>query len=157
MDTGNRCGIEDTELQIVTREAVVECARTYLGTPFHHQGRKKGLDGAIDCLGLLVGVAAELGIPHHDFLAYPRYPDKRRLLIQEMDKSLIRIGTEEMLPADVPCFWIRNPKRPHHVGIMTDLGIIHTHASVGKVVETSFDERWVKRVAQAYRFVGVEN
>ncbi len=34
---------------------VVRTARTWLGTPYHHQGRLKGV--GVDCAGLLIGVA----------------------------------------------------------------------------------------------------
>ena len=39
-----------------TVDDVVKEARTWIGTPFVHQGRTKGL--ACDCLGLMIGVAA---------------------------------------------------------------------------------------------------
>jgi hypothetical protein len=41
-------------------------ARTWIGTPFHHQGRLKGV--GCDCLGLIVGVAEDSS---RIFLAYP--------------------------------------------------------------------------------------
>lgn len=44
----------------VEREAVVRVARTWLGTPYHHAGRIKGV-GA-DCLTLLAEVYAEAGV-----------------------------------------------------------------------------------------------
>ncbi len=43
---------------------VVRVARTWLGTPYHHQGRVKG--AGVDCAGLSVGVAKELGLSDVD-------------------------------------------------------------------------------------------
>lgn len=65
--------------------AIIQEARTWLGTPFKHQGRLKGQ--GVDCLGLLVGVAAALrlrgrdGLPltSRDSLAYGHYPDEAAL------------------------------------------------------------------------------
>jgi cell wall-associated NlpC family hydrolase len=37
---------------------IVTQARGWIGTPFHHQARLKGI--GCDCLGLCVGVALEL-------------------------------------------------------------------------------------------------
>ena len=39
---------------------IVTQARTWIGTPFHHQARLKGK--GCDCLGLIVGVVDELGL-----------------------------------------------------------------------------------------------
>ncbi len=44
---------------------IVACARGWIGTRFHHQGRIKKTEshkGGVDCLGLLAGVAAELDL-----------------------------------------------------------------------------------------------
>ena len=60
---------------------MVTQARTWLGTPFHHQARLKGK--GCDCLGLIVGVVDELGLKNEqgEFLAgfdevtYSKEPD----------------------------------------------------------------------------------
>ena len=41
-----------------TRDDVVAVARTWLGTPYHHQASLKGV--GTDCLGLVRGVLCEL-------------------------------------------------------------------------------------------------
>jgi cell wall-associated NlpC family hydrolase len=64
---------------------VIKAARSWLGTPFAHQGRVKGVGG--DCLGLLIGVAAELELrdkegrllAEYDALDYGHLPDEKRL------------------------------------------------------------------------------
>jgi cell wall-associated NlpC family hydrolase len=43
-----------------TRDDIVRQARTWIGTPFHHQARLKSK--GCDCLGLIVGVVDELGL-----------------------------------------------------------------------------------------------
>lgn len=43
---------------MVTREAVIAAARSWLGTPYHHQASRKGV--GCDCLGLIRGIWREL-------------------------------------------------------------------------------------------------
>lgn len=55
---------------ITQREAVVAEARTWLRTPYHHQGRLKGV--GVDCAMLLCDVYHAVGlIPHLDPRPYP--------------------------------------------------------------------------------------
>ena len=64
---------------------ICQQARTWLGTPFKHQGRVKGV--GVDCLGLLIGVAQELDLRDaqgrklaaFDALDYGHVPDEKRL------------------------------------------------------------------------------
>jgi hypothetical protein len=50
--------------KIITRMDVVTEARTWLSTPFVHQGWTKGV--ACDCIGLIKGVGVELGLFDYD-------------------------------------------------------------------------------------------
>jgi len=54
---------------MVTRDAIVKAARSWLGTPYHHQASVKGV-GA-DCLGLIRGIWRELYGPEPE--AMPAY------------------------------------------------------------------------------------
>lgn len=47
------------------RAAVVNEAESWIGTPFHHQGRIKGSAGGVDCLMLLAEVYERAGIIGH--------------------------------------------------------------------------------------------
>ncbi len=44
------------------RLAVIEEAKTWIGTPYHHQARVKGSCGGVDCLTLLAEVYERAGI-----------------------------------------------------------------------------------------------
>jgi NlpC/P60 family putative phage cell wall peptidase len=44
---------------MVTRETIVAAARSWFGTPYHHQASVKGVGS--DCLGLIRGIWRELG------------------------------------------------------------------------------------------------
>jgi NlpC/P60 family putative phage cell wall peptidase len=43
-----------------TRARIVEIARSWIGTPYHHRARLKGV--GVDCAQLLIGVFAEAGL-----------------------------------------------------------------------------------------------
>lgn len=59
-----------TEQEQTERARVVEIAKTWLRTPYHHQGRVKG--AGVDCGMLLLEVFEEAGlIPHIDPGHYP--------------------------------------------------------------------------------------
>jgi hypothetical protein len=44
---------------------------------------------------------------------------------------------------------------PQHVGIMSDIGIIHGHMGVKRIVEHPMGPTWNRRVVAAYRFKGI--
>ena len=56
----------------MTPEAIVASARAAIGTPFRHQGREAGR--GLDCAGLLVHVAREIGAEPRDRGGYARMP-----------------------------------------------------------------------------------
>jgi len=135
-----------------TRSQIIEEARTYLGTPFHHQGRLKGV--GVDCIGLLTGVAQGLNITHHDLTGYSRHPDGVTLL-RELNKAGL-VPIEEAKPGDVLVFWMTRPYLPCHAGILTEQDtVIHTWTTIGFVTEHPFDDAWRARVAAVFAFPGV--
>lgn len=140
---------------MIKRSAIVACARTYLGTPFKHQGRIRGL--ALDCVGLPICVARDLGLNVPDYNNYGAQQIDGQVL-RECKKHLIEIDIEAMQPGDVICCRIPIPS---HTAIVSDLppglGMIHAYASNGKVVEHTIDFHWRKRIAGVFLFPGVED
>ncbi|MHC5053633.1 MAG: NlpC/P60 family protein [Planctomycetota bacterium] len=133
-------------------DEIIREARTYLGTPFRHQGRLRGV--GVDCVGLVVGVGRALGILDHDNTAYPRQPDGETLLA-ELRAHMDEVTLADVGPGDVLVFWfLRRRRWPQHIGIATDTGIVHTHAHVGRVVEHGLDDAWRARLCHAFRFRG---
>lgn len=126
---------------------IISTARGWLGTKFHHQGRVKNV-GA-DCIGLIVGVAAELGIALPDKQTYARQPDKSELqdaLENQFEKCALKAGAIALFSID---------GRAQHVGIITDyqgLGVIHAYIQAHKVVEHALDEPWQKQLISCYSF-----
>jgi len=140
-----------------TREEIVQEARTWLGTPFHHQARLKGV--GCDCVGLVIGVARALALVAADFdvPAYPRTPDGTSLLALT-DQHLAPITKAFMQPGDVVV--LAFDKDPQHLAVLGNyrhggLSIIHAHSVHGAVVESRLMFSSSLRFVAAYSLPGV--
>lgn len=137
------------------RADIIDAARTFLGTPFHHQGRAKG--AGIDCIGLLVGAASEAGIAIQDRIDYPRQPIPAELLA-DLAANLDPVESMEPSVADVLVFWIADEWTPQHVGLATDVGMIHAWAGGRqRVQEHGMTQGWRARLHSVWRFRGLED
>lgn len=140
---------------MVTRADIVSEARTWIGTPFRHQGRVKG--HGVDCSGLVISVARTLGLTDYQATGYPKHPDgneMRRVCSEMMDE----ISIDDAQPGDVILFKFISD--PQHLAIVGDhpsggLSIIHAFAVSRKVVEAILDDVWRSRVIAVYRVRGV--
>lgn len=129
-------------------EVIVE-ARTWIGTPFRHQGRKKGV--GVDCAGLVIGVARTLGLSDADYIGYGRQP-AGGLLPRLLAEHLDAIAAPEPAAVVLMAFG----REPQHLGILTDVGtLIHAYESIAACVEHRFADVWGARVRAAYRFRGL--
>lgn len=138
---------------MAARSAIVAKAREYLGTPFRHQGRAKGL--GVDCAGLVVCVARELGLTDFDTCDYGRHADGSRMRAL-LEAHLKRVPFAEARPGDVLYLWF--VKEGQHLAFLTEIDppyVLHATAAYRQVVEHRLDETWRARVAGAYRFPGV--
>lgn len=133
----------------MTRDQIVEIARSWIGTPYHHQARLKGV--GVDCIGLIVGVGRELGLQIEDTTDYARYPDGKTLGL-ELERQFIKTDVPRL--GDILLF--RVTRLPQHVGICSPIGLIHAHMGVGRVVETGISKSWRDRMLGAYKFPGVK-
>lgn len=125
---------------------IVMQARTWLDTPFRHQGRIKGV--GVDCGGLLLGVGRELGIEVIEPPAYSMSPDPAIFPVA-LARYCDRILIVDRQPGDIG--WFSFAGDPRHVGIFTDLGLIHAWAKPGKVVEHGVDATWLRRLREVWR------
>lgn len=142
----------------MTPQAVVDSARSLVGTPYHHQARLPGV--GVDCAGVLIVIGRQLGLvePEFDVGNYGRVPDGAALRAY-CDEHLIR------LPAPVPggavlASWKDGP--PQHLGIVADhpaggLSFIHADGERAKaVIETRLQFSRYFRLVAAYGLPGVE-
>lgn len=128
---------------------IIDEARKYLGSPFHHQGRVKE---GIDCAGLVVNCGQAAGHDIEDTGVYGRGPEPERLLAH-IEKHFFQIEQADAGDGDMILFWVVDFDLPQHVGLLTAEGtIIHTWANIGKVVENSLDKRWTDRIHSYWRY-----
>lgn len=132
---------------------IAERARTWLQTPFVHQGRVKGRDGGVDCVGLLVGIARELGLKHEDVVGYSAQPHAG-LCEREARRQMERKPIQEVEAGDVILF--RVDRDPQHFGVVTaktpEVYFVHSFSKIGMVVENRLDDFWRRRVVAVYVF-----
>jgi NlpC/P60 family putative phage cell wall peptidase len=136
-----------------TRQEIIKEARSWIDTPFTHQGRAK--TKGCDCAGVVIAVGIDIfGIPFKE-VAYGIEPNRERMQ-ETLNTYLTPIEVEDAQPGDV--LWIKIKGQPQHLAILTERGtIIHSYAGVGRVVEHSFDNKWKRRVYRAYRYPGVDS
>lgn len=140
-------------------ESIIAAARAALDTPFSHQGRKAGT--ALDCAGLLVHVAREVGFEPLDRTGYSPMPSGHQIeeALEEHVAAgiLVRVPTAEMVAGDLFLMRFGGEKFSRHLGVCAGDTMIHAWAIVGKVCEHRIDERWKRTIVRVYRFVGAEN
>jgi hypothetical protein len=140
---------------MVTRDELVACARGYIGTRWRHQGRVKGV--GVDCLGLVICVARDLGLARVEVANYSRYPDGKTL-VDGCLAHMRRVAFADVLSGDVLVMTF--DQDPQHVAFASELGgrpaVIHCYADARCVVEHDLDTQWRGRVRDAFRIPGVE-
>ncbi len=135
---------------MITKQDIIDTARQYIGTPFHHQGRVKGV--GIDCAGLLVGVARDLELSDYDVMGYSHVPSGSELE-RHLDANMDVIQVIEPACVVLMAF----DADPQHIAICTsETSIIHAYFQVRKCVEHDLDDMWRSRIRKIYRFRGIE-
>ena len=135
----------------VTAQMVLDEARTWLDTPFHHQGRLKGV--GVDCIGVIIGVAHALGISDFNTVDYGRIPNGN-MLRALLEQNMLSVPIWDSRPGDIGLFTFE--REPQHVAIFTDTGLLHSYQQVKKCVEHSFLTPWPQRLVAVFRYQGVQ-
>ena len=134
------------------RDIVIE-ARRWIGTPWVPAGSELGV-GA-NCLGLMAGVARNLGLRGlaEAFMPYRGHavPPAPKTLLLGLRRHLRRRPLADALPGDLLLFDLGAGLR--HVALLSTPGtIVHAHQAQGKVVE----QRLVWAPHSAYRIPGLD-
>lgn len=137
--------------------AVVKCARDWIGTPYRHQASVKG-SGA-DCLGLIRGVWRELyGCEPEPTPHYSRdwsEPQRDEVLWKAARRHMIAVDKAPFMIGSVVLFRMRDAHVAKHLGIVSDVGaeprFIHSYDQHG-VVESPFGVPWQRRVVAQFKF-----
>lgn len=131
-------------------ETILSAARLWLGTPWRHQGRGPG---GVDCVGLIVRVARDLGLSDYDLTGYDRRARGVGFL-EHFEANLVSVPIADAQPADILVF--ADQAYPCHCGFLSHwrgaAHVIHAHALRRKVIEEPYAGEWRQKVKRAYRF-----
>ena len=141
---------------MTTRAEIVAEARAWLNTRWQHQASLKGV--GTDCIGLIAGVARELGIAEAaqfdssaTIKGYGRQPDPA-MLLRACGELLDPCA--DPVAGDILLF--RFELEPAHFGILSAPDyVIHAYAQARRVVENRIDELWRSRIVGAFSYRGV--
>jgi NlpC/P60 family putative phage cell wall peptidase len=143
----------------VRRELILEEARSWIGTPYHHQASAKGI--GCDCVGLVRGIWRELTgadpLPSPPAYAadWGEAADNTRILELGRELMLPRPAIDAE-PGDVLAMALRSNRRARHVLILGEHGsVVHALNGAG-VVEVPFAGSIRSRIVAAFSFPFVE-
>lgn len=139
----------------MTRDDIVTAARRHMNAPWRHRGRKAS---GMDCAGLLVLVAEEVGHEVTDEQGYSRLPDKERF-VDHLKAQFQLVRPKPLKPGMIVV--LRDGILPCHTGILGELhgrlSLIHASAARRMVVEETWDRHWQSRFRCALDVPGVED
>lgn len=139
------------------RDAIIDTARSWIGTPYRHQASRKGV--GCDCLGFLRGVWREV-IGEEPELPPPYSADwaeagRSETLAEAARRHLEEIPLDAIEPGDVLLFRWRDHLPAKHCAILVSRErMIHAHDGA-TVAEVYFANWWRRRLAYAFRFPGL--
>jgi NlpC/P60 family putative phage cell wall peptidase len=142
----------------MTGAEIVAIARSWIGTPYHHQASVKGV-GA-DCLGLVRGIWREIHAREPE-LILPYTPTWSEVsgverMLEGARRHLSEVPKEAMAPGDVVLFRIRHGAVAKHAGVLSSAQhMIHAQEGV-PVSEVALGAWWRRRIAGVFRFPGLE-
>lgn len=129
--------------------------KDYVGVRWRHEGRNKH---GVDCCGLVICIAWQLGLSTYDIRGYGREP-QAGFVRHFIEAGCIPIPRDEACAGDIGLF--RSDKWPFHSGILAERAdgvrtLIHSHLPNKRVIEQPFSELIVDNWTHALRFPGVE-
>lgn len=141
---------------MITGAAIVSAARSWIGTPYRHQHRERGV--GVDCAGLVIGVARQLCLvpPDFDISGYSRQPDGS--LLGHCEQWMAAGDRQDIQIGDV--LITRFAQDPCHLGFAADyylsghLSMIHAlcrRGGRGAVVEHRLDSTLRAKIVAVYR------
>jgi NlpC/P60 family putative phage cell wall peptidase len=140
--------------KVLSRDAIVDAARAWIGTPYHHQASLRGV--GTDCLGLVRGVWRDIyGSEAETPPGYSRdwaEAGGRETMLEAASRHLENMALSEIEPGDVIIFRLRPGVVAKHAAIVASASTM-IHAMEGApVCEVALSNWWRRRIAAAFRF-----
>lgn len=135
----------------VSLDDIVAEARKWIGVKWQHQGRGRA---GIDCAGLVIRVAQDLGLNVTDKQGYKRAPEAFKFV------EHIRDQTDFVSQPQPGCLGIfRETHFPCHIGIFTErhgqIYLLHSYMNLGRVMEEHFAHQWPHILIEVRKFKGL--
>ena len=139
---------------MVKTDQIIAEARTWLGTPYHHQASLKGV--GVDCVGLVRGIFRELyGFEPEEKMNYSADwgdANGNEDVVTAAFKYLEPVALEDMKPGDVVAVRWKARRVAKHVMILTgDNRAIHAYNG-SPTTEIRLNDWWRRRIVYAFRF-----
>lgn len=130
------------------RRAAVAAARAGIGTRFRPQGRVPGL--GLDCIGVALLAARGARVPLPPLPAYALSGDHG----ERLGAALAALGCRPVPGARPGDLIVMEPAPGRrHLAVLSEAGIIHAHAGLGRVVEGPLPADWT--LLGAWRLPGL--
>ena len=137
----------------VNRDQIIQEALSWKGVRFRHQGRTR-IHG-VDCAGLIIAVAQELGLSKFDVANYRREPNQEQF-IQHFRDQMREKPVVDREPGDIVL--LRDNIFTCHTAILDHNNyMIHAFAARRKVVREQITDEWTGRMTYCFAFPGVDD
>jgi NlpC/P60 family putative phage cell wall peptidase len=143
---------------VSARERALAVARTFIGTPYRHQGHRRGV--GCDCLGLVRGVWREL-YGRESEAPGPYSPDWAETgrgdpLLEAARRHFVSVAAGDGLPGDLVLFRWRDAGPARHCGLLDEpdesgARLIHAYQGAS-VLSSPLTPGWAGRIAATFRF-----
>lgn len=137
----------------VDRQRLIDDVKSFVGTPYHHQGRDRN---GLDCVGVIIAALRRQGIDPPAPADYGKNSPGDSLL-RHIDRCglFYKIPADQRLPGDMLVFAIG--RDPQHLGLLIERPeagpeiMVHSADVIMKVQAATLGEAWIKRIAAVYR------
>ena len=136
---------------MTTGTELVEEARTWIGTPFKHQGRVKGV--GVDCYGLIIEVSRHFGLTTFKSGGYGRRP-KPSLMWAALREHMVEVPISDLTTGSI--LFMAFKKQPMHLAFYDNGKIIHSFSVAGRVVTHRLSEDWKSMIHGVFHFDKVD-
>lgn len=142
---------------MIARAEIVQCARSWIGTPYVHQSARRG--AGADCLGLVRGIWRQLyGAEPETVPSYSMdwsEPQHEERLWHAARRHLREKPVSTRVSGDVILFRMRDGSVAKHLGIVAEIGVhetfVHAYSGHG-VVESPLSAPWQRRIVACFEF-----
>jgi NlpC/P60 family putative phage cell wall peptidase len=136
-------------------ERIVTEALAWIGTPYRHQGSRKGI--GCDCLGMVRGIWRELyGTALEEPAPYAAdwaEAGGEERLLSAARRHFREKPVAEGTPGDLVLFRWRPHLPAKHLGVLVDgTSFVHAYEGAGTVVQSALVPQWRRRIAAVLAF-----